>query len=84
MPILNVLTCEGVLCVYMINYLHPMASGICIKAQPISNLDYFTSNFISDKKKLQDDLITFTTTSHNNGSGSTLHVTNLSYVNFFF
>ena len=43
MPIISVLSCEGILCLYVVNYLVPNAPNICMKPIIEPRLTYFTN-----------------------------------------
>lgn len=50
MPIISVLTCEGLLCLYVVNYLDPNAPNICVKPHFEPQLQYFTSDDVSNEE----------------------------------
>lgn len=52
MPIISVLTCEGLLCLYVVNYLDPNAPNICVKPPFEPQLQYFTNNEVTTEEEV--------------------------------
>lgn len=50
MPIISVLTCEGILCLYVVNYLVPNAPNICVKPSIEPQLTYFTNSEVIEEE----------------------------------
>lgn len=55
MPVLSVLTNEGLICVYLINYMNPSVTSVCVKANPLPSLKYFTTSSVIDQSASKNE-----------------------------